>query len=244
MKPVHVGCSGWVYKDWRGEFYPQKLAQRKWLEHYASVHETVEVNNTFYRLPTESTVRGWAEQTPDGFLFAVKGSRYFTHIKRLLQPEKYVDRFFAAIEPLADAGKLGPVLWQLPPTFKRDDERLATALKHLDSRPGRHCFEFRHESWFCDETYDALRDHDAALVIAHDPRSDVEQPRTITAEFTYVRFHFGERGRSGSYSESELATWARRIAAWRSRTEVFAYFNNDWEAIAPRNAARLRDSLR
>ena len=136
MKPVRIGCSGWVYKDWRGAFYPEKLPQRLWLEHYSSVYDTVEINNTFYRLPTEAAVKGWAEQTPDGFEFAVKGGRYTTHIKRLLSFDKYSTRFFKALEPLEKTGKLAVVLWQLPPNFKQDLERLETALDVLDNRPG------------------------------------------------------------------------------------------------------------
>ncbi len=140
MNPVRVGCSGWVYKDWRETFYPEKLPQRLWLEHYSSVFDTVEINNTFYRLPTEAAVKGWAQQTPSGFEFAVKGSRYTTHIKRLLEFDKYSSRFFNALEPLEEAGKLGVVLWQLPPNFRQDLDRLEKALAVLDSRPGRHCF--------------------------------------------------------------------------------------------------------
>ena len=129
MKPVRIGCSGWVYKDWRGSFYPEKLPQRRWLEHYSSVFRTVEINNTFYRLPSEAAVKGWAEQTPDDFEFAVKGGRYTTHIKRLINFDKYSTRFFKALEPLDEAGKLGAVLWQLPPNFRQDLERLEQALE-------------------------------------------------------------------------------------------------------------------
>lgn len=239
-KPVHIGCSGWNYRDWRGVLYPEKLPQRSWLERYAEVFDTVEINNTFYRLPTESAVRGWAERSPPGFTFAVKMSRYVTHIKRLLEPKQGFRRFFDAIEALREAGKLGPILWQFPANFHRDTERLAAALAAIP--PGRHAFEFRHESWFTGEVYELLRGKRAALVIADDRRSDVVAHQ-LTADWTYVRFHYGRRGRGGNYSERELEEWKRRIAAWRSRTEVYAYFNNDWKAYAVRNARYLAERL-
>ena len=243
MRPVRIGCSGWVYKDWRGRFYPEDLPQREWLRHYSERFETVEINNTFYRLPTREAVEGWVEQTPAYFSFAVKGSRYSTHIKRLLEFEKYSARFFERLEPMAEAGKLTVVLWQLPPNFQVDLDRLRLALDALEDRPGRHCFEFRHESWFGAPTYELLAEHDAALVIGDDPRWPF-QTRELTADWTYVRFHRGSKGRRGNYSPAEIGTWRRRIASWRSRAEVFAYYNNDWEGFAPRNAAELAGSFR
>ena len=242
MKPVHVGCSGWVYKDWKGDLYPEDLPQRRWLERYAEVFETVEINNTFYRLPSVDAVRRWAEETPDDFVFAVKGSRYTTHIKRLISFPKYSERFFASLEPLVKAGKLGPVLWQLAGNFKRDDERLAGALETLRDRPGRHAFEFRHASWFTGDVYALLREHDAALVIGDDPERPFQE-RKLTASWTYVRFHRGSAGRKGKYSSRELESWRRRIAAWRSRHEVYVYFNNDWAGYAPKNAQELSRSF-
>ena len=242
MKPVRIGCSGWVYKDWRGDLYPDDLPQRRWLERYAELFDTVEVNNTFYRLPTVVAVERWADETPGGFVFAVKGSRYTTHIKRLIDFARYSERFFERIEPLVAAGKLGPVLWQLPANYRRDDERLTGALDALDGRPGRHAFEFRHESWFTADVYALLREHDAALVIGDDPGRPFQE-RELTARWTYVRFHRGRRGRDGNYSATELEEWARQIAAWRAQTEVFAYFNNDWKGYAPRNARALATLL-
>jgi uncharacterized protein YecE (DUF72 family) len=180
-----------------------------------------QINNTFYRLPRQTTVIGWVERTPANFGFAVKASRYLTHIRRLKDLEPGVERFFEAIEPLVESGKLGPVLWQLPGNFRRNDERLAAALERLPD--GRHCFEFRHASWFAQEVYELLRGHDAALVIGDDP-SRPFQTHELTAEWTFIRFHRGRRGRNGNYSERELEEWKRRIAAWRSEVEVFAYF--------------------
>jgi uncharacterized protein YecE (DUF72 family) len=240
-KPVHIGCSGWNYRDWRGAIYPEGLPARRWLERYAELFDTVEVNNTFYRLPSQSAVEGWVDQTPPGFVIAVKASRYMTHVKRLREMKRVAARYFEAIKPLADSPKLGPVLWQLPANFQRDDERLGEALEQLPK--ARHCFEFRHPSWFVPEVYALLRRHRAALVIGDDPERPF-QPHEITADWTYVRFHRGNRGRRGNYSKRELEEWKRRIAAWRSEVEVFAYFNNDWEAFAPRNALWLAERLR
>lgn len=241
MKPVHVGCSGWNYQDWRERFYPKGTPASRWLEHYARAFDTVEVNSTFYRLASEPAVENWVEQTPAGFLFSVKASRYMTHVRRLRDLGQGVRRFYAPLTPLVHAGRLGPTLWQLPETFRRDDETLRQALEGLPE--GRHCFEFRHPSWFAEEILELLRDRGVALVIGDHPQRPF-QALELTAGWTFIRFHYGRRGRNGSYSVAELDTWKRRIAAWRSRVEVFAYFNNDWQGIAPRNAAWLATRLR
>ncbi len=240
MKQVLIGCSGWNYADWRETVYPRGLPQRRWLEHYAGLFKTVEVNNTFYRLPAREAVAAWAGQTPPDFVFAVKASRYLTHVKRLKGIGDGARRFFDPLAALAAARKLGPVLWQLPETFQRDDDRLGAALEALPK--GRHCFEFRHPSWFTEEVYALLRRHRAALVIADHPERPF-QTHEITTNWTYVRFHYGRRGRRGNYSQRELEPWKRRIAAWRSDVEVFLYFNNDWEAFAPRDARWLAERL-
>jgi uncharacterized protein YecE (DUF72 family) len=239
-KPVRIGCSGWNYRDWRETVYPKGLPARRWLEHYATIFDTVEVNNTFYRLPSRSAVEAWAKETPSSFLFAVKSSRYLTHMKRLTDMGQGVNRFYERIEPLVAAKKLGPVLWQLPGNFIRDDDRLASALEQLPR--GRHCFEFRHPSWFTDEVYALLRRHRVALVIGDHPERPF-QTHELTASWTFIRFHYGSRGRKGNYSSTELASWRRRIARWRSSVEVYAYFNNDWNAYAVRNALELRKGL-
>jgi uncharacterized protein YecE (DUF72 family) len=240
---LRIGCSGWNYAHWRnGVFYPPRLPARLWLEHYSRSFDTVEVNTTFYRLPKVEAVRRWVDESPPGFLFAVKASRYMTHIKRLQDVRAGLRPFLERLAPLVESPKLGPVLWQLPPNFRRDDERLAGTLAALP--PGRHCFEFRHESWFAEEVYELLRERGAALVIGDRPEVSAFQTHELTAGWTFVRFHAGTRGRRGNYSETELAEWAERIAAWRGRgVDIHAYFNNDWEGFAPRNARRLRELL-
>jgi len=234
MRPVHIGCSGWNYAAWRELFYPKGLPANRWLEHYAQHFSTVEVNSTFYRLAKREAVARWATQVPDDFVFSVKASRYLTHIKRLSGMREGVKRFYEPLEPLIEAGKLGPVLWQLPPNMKRDDERLANALREL--RPGRHCFEFREPSWFVPEVYELLREHGVALVFGDRPEVASFQTHEMTTDWTFVRFHHGHRGRRGNYSVSELETWKRRVARWRNEREVFLYFNNDWEGFAIQNA--------
>jgi uncharacterized protein YecE (DUF72 family) len=235
LSDVRIGCSGWNYRHWREAVYPKGLPASRWLEHYATLFDTVEVNATFYRLPRATAVARWLEQTPPGFVFAVKASRYLTHLKRLRDLDEGVARYYEAIAPLVSSPKLGPVLWQLPENFHRDDERLAAALDRLPA--GRHCFEFRHASWFDADVYALLREHGAALVIG-DSLERPFQTRELTADWTYVRFHFG-RAEGGNYGEEELADWAARIDDWRREIDVYAYFNNDWNAFAVANATSL-----
>jgi uncharacterized protein YecE (DUF72 family) len=239
-RSVRIGCSGWNYKSWKDELYEGKPS-RLWLQHYAQHFDTVEVNNTFYRLPLESSVARWVKETPPDFLFSIKASRFLTHVRRLSELEDGLKRFYERLEPLVTTPKFGPVLWQLPPTFRRDDDRLASALAALP--PGRHCFEFRHPSWFADPVYELLRAHDAALVIADRPEIKEFQTHVFTTDWTFVRFHYGSRGRRGNYSERELEEWARRFEGWRPKVEILAYFNNDWEVFAVRNALWLKRRL-
>jgi uncharacterized protein YecE (DUF72 family) len=240
-RPIRVGCSGWNYAHWKDEFYGG-LPARAWLEHYARYFDTVEVNTTFYRLPSRDAVANWERTVPPGFLFTIKASRYLTHVKRLQDLGPGLERFTERLEPLLHTPKMGPILWQLPPTFKRDDERLANALARLPPER-RHAFEFRHPSWFVDETYELLRAHGAALVIGDRPEVKAFQALVLTSSWTLVRFHYGSRGRRGNYSETELREWARRLEHWSREVEVLAYFNNDWEAFAVRNALRLKELL-
>jgi len=230
-----VGCSGWSYQHWRGLVYPRDVPAARWLETYSATFDVVEVNATFYRLPTRRAVEHWASETPSGFTFAVKTSRYLTHVKRLRELRAGVARLRERIAPLEEAAKLGPLLWQLPASFHRDDERLAGAVDELGS--GRHAFEFRHPSWYVEEVEALLRERDVAFVVADSRRRRLPVPGS-TASWTYVRFHDG-RGRDGNYSEAQLSEWAGRLRGTRG----YAFFNNDWEGFAVGNALRLRELL-
>jgi uncharacterized protein YecE (DUF72 family) len=240
VKEVRIGCSGWNYKDWREDFYPPRTPASRWLSHYATVFDTVEVNATFYRLPETKTTQAWAEQVPDDFVFAVKGSRYLTHMRRLRDMGAGLERFWERLEPLREAGKLGPVLWQLPGNFHRDDERLAGALAALPA--AEHCFEFRHPSWFVEDVYGLLERYGASLALGDDARRPLPDASPV-GPFAFLRLHYGHRGRDGNYSDRELDGWRRRIAAWRAKRPVFVYLNNDWRGFAPRNALTLRSGL-
>jgi uncharacterized protein YecE (DUF72 family) len=236
---VRIGCSGWNYTHWRDVVYPRGLPASRWLVHYATLFDTVEINTTFYRLPSVAAVGGWVARTPPDFVFAVKASRFLTHMKRLTDVDRGVRRFYARIEPLVGTPKAGPVLWQLPPNFHRNDERLEAALAALPA--GRHAFEFRHPSWFAAEVFELLRAHGAALVIADRPEVRRFQARERTADFVFLRFHHG--GGDGNYSHRQLAVWARRIEEWRSQGDVYAYFNNDWAGYAVENGLWLKQRL-
>jgi uncharacterized protein YecE (DUF72 family) len=240
MKAVRVGCSGWQYDSWRGKLYPARCPKRRWLEVYARHFDTVEVNSTFYRLARREAVAGWVSQTPPEFLFAVKASRYLTHIRRLRDIDEGIKRFYEPIEPLVDAGRLGPVLWQLPENFHRDDERLAGLLALLP--PGQHTIEFRHASWFAPAVMAMLRSRGVALTIGDHP-SRPFQTAEATADWMFIRFHYGSRGRMGNYSATEIAEWAERIKRWRRRESVYVYYNNDWNSYAPANAKLLMRDL-
>jgi uncharacterized protein YecE (DUF72 family) len=240
MRLVRVGCSGWNYDDWRGRLYPEAEPRRRWLELYAARFDTVEVNSTFYRLARRRAVESWIRDTPPGFVFSVKASRFLTHVKRLTGIGDGIKRFYEPLEPLIEAGRLGPVLWQLPANFTRDDERLRTWIEALPA--GRQTIELRHPSWFVEPVFETLRGAGIALTVGDHPQRPF-QALLATTDWWFVRFHYGARGRAGNYSATELATWARRIAQWRRQREVYCYFNNDWEGFAPNNALTLRRLL-
>jgi uncharacterized protein YecE (DUF72 family) len=240
---IRIGCSGWNYAHWRhGVFYPPRLAARNWLRFYAQHFDTVEINTTFYRLPKAAAVARWVDETPDDFLFAVKVSRYITHVKRLNDVAPNLALLYERIAPLLASSKLGPLLWQLPPTFKRDDDRLAQALEAFPPEQ-RHAVEFRHESWFTPEVMALLRERNVALVIGDRPQVHAFQTHELTADFTFVRFHAGTRGRNGNYSHRELGVWVRRLREWSREADVYAYFNNDWEGYAIENALYVGERL-
>ena len=244
MGAIRIGTSGWNYADWRERVYPRGLPARRWLASYAALFDTVEVNSTFYRLARPSAVEAWVRETPDDFVFAVKASRYLTHMKRLRDMEQGIGRFYDAIRPLAESPKLGPVLWQLPERETLDVDRLAGALDALmQFPPTLHCFEFRHPSWFCEPVFELLRWHGAALAIGDHPERPW-QPWITTTTWGFLRLHYGHRGRRGNYSESELRDLAQRVTALAEHADMYIYFNNDWEAFAVRNARRLRELVR
>ena len=228
-----MGTSGWQYRDWRGAFYPPKLAQREWLEYFAGRFQTVEVNNTFYNLPQASVFAAWAERTPDDFVVTVKMSRFLTHLKRLLDPEEPVQRFFERARELGH--KLGPVLLQLPPQFEADPGRLDAALEAMPPRV-RIAVEFRHPSWYSDEVRRVLERHRAAHCWA-DRRRPLDPPWR-TASWGFVRFHEGSASPRPCYGERALESWIERLReAFTQDEDVYAYFNNDHHCCAVRDAA-------
>lgn len=239
MTSYLIGTSGFVYKHWRGKFYPPDLPQSKWLGFYAQCFATVELNNTFYRLPSEASFRRWRETPPPRFLYAVKASRFITHIKRLHNVEEPLETFLSRACLLEE--KLGPLLYQLPPSIHRDDTRLEAFLKLLPQELS-HVFEFRHESW-CDEgVFDLLQRYNVGFCIYDMP--GFTTPVVATTDFAYIRFHGSTWMYGSCYSDEELATWAERIAnLGKGLRTVYIYFNNDAEGFATRNALTLREQL-
>ncbi len=239
MPAIHIGCSGWNYRHWRGSFYPPALTVAQWFGHYAQRFDTVEVNNTFYRLPDEDVFVAWEQQAPAGFVYAIKASRYLTHMKKLKDPAEPIDRILGRARRLGD--HLGPVLYQLPPGWKCDPARLQTFLKLLPTTMS-HVLELREPSWYNDEVLALLREHNVALC-AHDmpgAAADLLPP----GKTAYLRFHGPTGDYSGAYSDRALASWAEQLAEQhRQGRDIHAYFNNDIGAHAPRDALRLRTML-
>lgn len=237
--PVRVGCSGWDYPHWRGVFYPEHLPRSAWFAHYAACFDTVEINNTFYRLPETATVDQWREQAPAGFRYAVKASRYLTHMKKLKTPGEPLDRFLHVARRLAPV--LGPLLYQLPPRWRCDLGRLDAFLALLP-RDLSHVFEFRDPSWFVDGTRARL-DAAGAGFCVHDAE-DLDVPRWVTGPVAYVRFHGTRRGLRRGYPDRVLDEWAGWLDREPTRgRERYAFFNNDAEGHAVRDAERLRARL-
>jgi uncharacterized protein YecE (DUF72 family) len=236
----YVGCSGWHYDHWRGLYYPEGLAKSKWLQFYARQFATVELNNSFYRLPSEKAFTTWRESSPDNFVFAVKVSRYITHIKRLKNLDSAVENFLSRACFLEN--KLGPLLYQLPPNMRRNDEVLENFLSSLPQEY-QHVVEFRHESWLDDSVFHILQRYSAGLCVFDMPGFSC--PLVATADFAYIRFHGSESMYSSCYSDEELYQWAERIARLGENVKVvYIYFNNDAEAFAVKNALTLIDYLR
>ena len=236
---VRIGCSGWQYKHWRGDLYPNELPTTRWFAHYALTFDTVEINNSFYRLPDAATFERWRDQAPPGFLYAVKASRYLTHMKKLKDPDDPLGRFFDNARELDRT--LGPVLYQLPPNFRLNLERLETFLQALPPND-QHTIEFRDPTWYDDRVYALLRRHGVALCL-HDMQGSATGMLAV-GPFVYVRFHHGTTKYGGRYPDDRLQQWAAWLAERHAEgQEVFAYFNNDIGGHAPRDAVRLRQFL-
>jgi uncharacterized protein YecE (DUF72 family) len=233
---IRIGTSGWHYNHWMRRFYPEDLPKSKWLQYYARQFDTVEINNTFYQLPKEVSIKRWRELAPKGFLYTVKANRYITHIKRLKDTSEELNRFFERIDLLKE--KLGPILYQLPPSMHKDLDLLEAFIKLLTEKCPA-VFEFRHESWYSEDTYALLNKYNAAFC-THDLPGK-QSPRIVAGDIVYVRFH-GTTGRySGNYSKSALREWADWIKDnLKGIRAVYAYFNNDY---AINNAKTLRELL-
>ncbi|MFZ0129340.1 MAG: DUF72 domain-containing protein [Candidatus Dormiibacterota bacterium] len=234
---IRIGTSGWQYADWRGGLYPNGLPQRAWLQRYAEIFDTVELNNSFYRLPSAANFDTWSASVPAGFLFAVKMSRYLTHIRSLRDPDGPVHLFMERAVRLGQ--HLGPIVVQLPPTLVRDDARLDGALRAFPDQV-KVAVEFRHASWFADGVREILRSHGTALVWA-DRAGLLQNPEWITADWLYLRLH-GGRGTNGNYGRTVINAYADRLA--RLDRDAFVYFNNDTAGNAVRNALALGARLR
>jgi uncharacterized protein YecE (DUF72 family) len=236
---VRIGTSGWNYRDWKGPFYPPEVPARRWLESYAERFATTEINGSFYRLPSESTVAAWHDRTPAGFVFAWKASRFITHNKKLKDCADSIALVYGRMAPLKE--KFGPVLFQLPPQLRRNDERLAAFLKLLPNRH-RAVVEFRDPGWYDEAVFDLLRAHDVALCLSD--HAAAPAPWVVTASFVYVRPH-GPGGRyAGNYDEAWMDETARRMAAWRAEgRDVYCFFDNDQKSAAPADAAHLIGTL-
>ena len=233
---IHVGTSGWQYRDWRGPLYPEGLPRPRWLDHFARTFSTVEVNNSFYLLPERETFERWARSTPPGFTFAVKASRYLTHLKRLKDPREGIERFWGNATGLG--GKLGPVLFQLPPRFHADLARLEAFCAELPQQILA-AWEFRDRSWWIDDVFRILDDRGDAFVLPDRP--GFRGPFVITGGWTYIRFHQGTRT-GPDYRRDKLRTWAERVAEMEA-SDVWTYFNNDHGGAAVRDAIFFRESL-
>jgi uncharacterized protein YecE (DUF72 family) len=237
--PIHIGTSGWHYGHWRGPFYPDELGAEGFLAYYAERFHTVEINNSFYQLPSESTLGKWRDAVPQGFVFAVKGSRFITHMKKLKDPALSLAPFLERMAGLGE--KLGPILFQLPPRWRFNGARLAGFLAAL---PGayRYTLELRDQSWINDDALDLLARHGAAFCIYE--LAGYLSPLEVTADFVYIRLHGPGGPYQGQYDDATLAGWAGAMAAWsREGREVFCYFDNDEAGYATQDALRLQDLL-
>lgn len=238
MPKLFIGTSGWNYPHWQGVFYPDDLNQAKWLQYYTKFFNCVELNVTFYRSVRKETFQNWYKKTPKGFCFVAKGPRFITHIKRLKEPKESLKIFIESAKGLKE--KLACILWQLPPSYKKDISRLETFLKLVKKTRIRQAFEFRNESWFGDQTYSLIKDYNACLCIAHS--GEFPCVKEITSDFLYLRFHGGELLYGSNYSDKELKEWANFAKHSKCR-DIFAFFNNDAYGYAVKNALKFRGLL-
>lgn len=237
---IHIGTSGWHYDHWKGPFYPDDMPTADYLAFYAERFRSAEINNSFYRLPSKETLRQWRDTVGNGFVFAFKASRYLTHMKKLKDPEEPLQNVYDAAEALGDA--LGPILFQLPPRWRFNAERLEHFLETL-SDDHRHVFEFRDESWFDERAYDLLRDHNAAFCLYE--LAGRQSPRETTADFVYVRLHGpGAEKYQGRYDRQALGGWAGALTAWSDSVgDVYLYFDNDEKGYAVINAGEMKEMV-
>jgi uncharacterized protein YecE (DUF72 family) len=239
MSDALVGVSGWQYPDFAQRFYPENLEKTAQLTYYADQFPTVEINSTFYHLPREQTVKNWREKVPEGFIFSVKASRYITHMKNLLEPQETLPKFYERIAHLGD--KCGPILFQLPPYWELDFERLKIFLDHLP-QDHQHTIEFRNPTWFKDSVYDLLRKYRIAFCIYD--FNYRQSPILTTADFIYIRLHGPERAYQDTYDENSLRQWAERIQRWvEQNKDVYCYFDNTYCGYAWENAKTLLSLL-
>ncbi|MBI4495420.1 MAG: DUF72 domain-containing protein [Deltaproteobacteria bacterium] len=233
---IHIGTSGWSYKHWKGPFYPPDLPLKEFLGFYMTRFRTVEINSSFYHLPLEKTLDQWRDAAPPGFIFAVKASRFITHMKRLKDPRRSVPPLLERVRILKD--RLGPILFQTPPQMGPDLERLRSFLNGLPQEY-RYTFEFRHEGWFAPPVFRILAESGAAFCIYD--LAGRQSPREVTADFVYIRLHGPEGPYQGQYGEETLRSWARDFWRWRKKgKEIFCYFDNDQAGYAAQDALRLQ----
>lgn len=235
---AYIGTSGWNYKHWIDVLYPKGMPQSRWLSKYAESFDTVEINNSFYRLPEKSTFEAWERSSPERFTFAVKASRFLTHMKKLRDPEEPLQRMLGRAEGLG--AKLGPILYQLPPGWKLNLERFRYFLGLLP-RDVRHVFEFRDESWQTETVFDLLREHGAGYCVMSAP--DLPLHKIATADFAYIRMHNGGADTQGNYTDESLAEWAEDVRRFLKDVDVYVYFNNDYKGYAVYNALKLKEML-
>ncbi|GGK64697.1 DUF72 domain-containing protein [Rufibacter glacialis] len=237
---IHIGTSGWHYNHWKGNFYPPGVTSKQFTDYYVRFFGTVEINNSFYRLPTAQTFAAWRESVPQDFLFAVKASRYITHMKKLIDPQQGLGQLLGNAQALEE--KLGPILFQLPPAWRLNLGRFQDFLAALPPYH-RYTFEFRDPSWYHPQVYELLRQENHAFCIYD--LAGHQSPLEVTADFVYIRLHGPEGKYDGSYSEAALQTWASHCRHWaQAGKDVYIYFDNDINGHAPVNALRLQELVK